>query len=153
MRVLLLALGLAQALLPKPTIQQIEAVPSTSAATVARGATVTLWVDVTPKPNIHVYATDKYGFTPLALMLSRQPNVTLGQVKYPTPEAGISPGTDMLIPMYSKPFRLAQTATISPSAKPGDVITIAGAVKYEACNDRLCFPATSLPITWAVTVK
>src|SRR5262245_35812160 len=153
MRALLVALGLVQALLPKAVVQQIEAVPSTSTSTVARGAAVTLWVDVTPKPNIHVYATDKYGFTPLALVTSRQPNVTLGTVKYPTPEAGISPGSDMLIPMYSKPFRLTQTATISSSAKPGEVITIAGVVKYEACNDRLCFPATSLPLTWAVTVR
>jgi hypothetical protein len=59
----------------------------------------------------------------------------------------------MLIPMYSKPFRLTQTATLSPSVKSGDVITISGAVNYEACNDRLCFPATSLPVTWVVTVK
>jgi cytochrome c biogenesis DsbD-like protein len=145
---------LLQSLLFKTeTLQHIDVVPSVSAATVAKGGTVTLWADVTPKPNIHVYATDKYGFSPVSLVFGVQPRVTFGKVKYPTPEGGLSPGTDMLIPMYSKPFRLTQTATLSPSAKSGDVITISGAVNYEACNDRLCFPATSFPVTWVVTVK
>lgn len=154
MQALFAGLLLLQSLLLKTeTLQHIEAVASVSAETVAKGGTVTLWADVTPKPNIHVYATDKYGFTPVSLVFGAQPRVTLGTVKYPTPEGGISPGTDTLIPMYTKPFRLTQTATVSPSAKSGDLITISGAVNYEACNDRLCFPATSLPITWAVKVK
>jgi cytochrome c biogenesis DsbD-like protein len=155
MRVVLLALALSQSLLlPKPsTLQQITVAASVSAPTVAKGGTVTLWADVTPKANIHVYATDKYDFTPVSLIFAPQPRITFGTVKYPTPEAGISPGTDMLIPMYTKPFRLTQSVTISPTAKSGEALTISGAVNYEACNDRLCFPATSLPVTWAVTVK
>lgn len=129
--------------------------PSTSAATAAKGETLTLWADVTPNRNIHVYATDKQGFTPLSLKVVPQPRITIGKVTYPPAEQGLTPGIDMAIPlpMYTKPFRVAQPITIAPSAKSGDVLTIAGAINYQACDDRLCFPATSFPVTWAVTVK
>ena len=154
MRPVLIALLFAQSLLaPKDsTPQQIDVDAAPSAATVAKGGTVTLWADVTPKPKIHVYATDKFGFTPLALTFKPQPGLTFGTVKYPPSEIGISPGTDMPIPMYAKPFRLSQTVTISSTAKSGP-LTIAGTINYESCNDRLCFPATSLPVTWTVKVK
>jgi cytochrome c biogenesis DsbD-like protein len=154
MRVFLIALVFAQTLLPKPTtLQHIAVEPSTSAATVEKGGVVTLWADVTPKPNIHVYASNKQGFTPVTLAIGAQPRITIGKTTYPNPELAITPGTDALIPMYSKSFRLAQTITIAPSAKSGDVLTIAGAINYQACNETLCFPVTSLPVTWALKVK
>jgi Disulphide bond corrector protein DsbC len=155
MRVFLLALAFAQTLLPKSSVQQIAVMPSTSAASVAKGETLTLWADVTPNRNIHVYATDKQGFTPLSLKVVPQPRIAIGKVTYPPAEQGFTPGIDMMIPlpMYTKPFRVAQPITIAPSAKSGDTVTIAGAINYQACDDRLCYPATSFPVTWAVTVK
>ena len=155
MRSVLVAVALAQTLLPKPTVQQIAAVASTSAATVEKGGAVTLWADVTPNKNMHVYATDKQGFTPLSLVIAKEPRIAIGKVAYPPAETGFTPGIDMMIPipMYTKPFRVTQPITITPSAKSGDVLTIAGAINYQACDDRLCYPATSLPVTWAVTVK
>lgn len=155
MRALFLAFAFAQTLLPKSSVQQIAVTASTSAATVAKGGAITLWADVTPNKNIHVYATDKQGFTPLSLKVALQPRIGIGKVTYPPAEAGLTPGIDMLIPipMYTKAFRVAQAITISPSAKSGDVLTIAGAINYQACDDRLCYPATSMPVTWEVTVK
>jgi len=156
MRSVLLAFAFAQSLLlPKPsTVQQITVVPSTSVSTVAPRGALTLWVDVTPNKNMHVYATDKQGFSPLTLVVAPQSGVDVGKVTYPPAEFGITPGDSAgPIPMYTKPFRLAQGITIAPSAKSGDVVTIAGLIKYQACDDRLCYPANSLPVTWAVTVK
>jgi DsbC/DsbD-like thiol-disulfide interchange protein len=152
---LFLSLVLAQSLLlPKPsTLQHITAAPSTSAATVAKNGTVTLWTDVTPKQNIHVYATDREGLTPLKLVVTPQANVTAGKVKYPEPEMSISAGTTSAVPVYRKPFRLAQPITVAGSAKTGDVVTVTGVITYQACDDRVCYPAASLPVTWAVTVK
>jgi len=156
MRLVLVALALAQTLLPKPsTLQQITVEPSTSAATVAKGGVVTLWADVTLKPKIHVYATDKQGFTPISLAVTPQPRISVGKVNYPPAETGLTPGIDMLvpIPMYTKPFRLAAPITIGSSAKAGEALTITGTVTYQACNETLCFPAASLPLTWVVTLK
>jgi hypothetical protein len=43
--------------------------------------------------------------------------------------------------------------TIKSTAKPGDVVSIAGAVNYQACDDRLCYPVTAAPVAWKITVK
>ena len=155
MRVVLLALAFAQSLLlPKPsTLQHINVVPSASAPTVAKGGTLTLWADVTPKANIHVYATDREGLTPLKLVLTPQANVSIGKVKYPEPEMSVSAGASGAVPVYRKPFRLAEPITVAASAKSGEVITVAGVINYQACDDRVCYPSASLPVTWAVTVK
>jgi hypothetical protein len=122
---------------------------------VAKGGSITLWADVAPKPKMHVYASAKQGFTPISLVVTPQAQVTLGKVIFPAPESGFTPGSDMLIsiPMYSQPFRLAVPVTVSSSAKSGDVFTLVGIVNYQACNDRVCFAAASVPATWIVTVK
>ena len=155
MRSILLALALSQSLLlPKPsTLQYLSVAASASAPSVAKGGAVTLWADVTPKPNIHVYATDREGLTPLKLVLNPQPNITIGKVKYPEPEMSVSAGATGAVPVYRKPFRLTEPITVAASVKPGDVITIAGVINYQACDDRVCYPSASLPVTWAVTVR
>jgi hypothetical protein len=154
MRSVLFALALAQTLAPKPsTLQHITVNPSTNTAVVAKGGAVALWADVTPKTNIHVYATDQDGLTPLRLVVTPRLNVTFGKVKYPPAEMSVSAGATVPVPVYRKPFRVAQPITVGASAKPGEVLTIAGVINYQACDDRLCYPAASLPVMWTVTVK
>jgi hypothetical protein len=155
-RVIVFAAVIAQTLLPRPsTVQQISVTPSASISTAARRAAVTLWADVTPNRNMHVYATNKQGFAPLSLVVKAQPGIEIGKVSYPAAEVGLTPGIDALtpVPMYTKPFRVAQAITVSPSAKSGDVLTIAGVINYQACDDRLRYPVNSLPVTWTVAVK
>src|SRR5207253_2503639 len=112
MRPVLLALAFLQTLAPKPsTLQHITVNPSTSAAVVAKGGAVTLWADVAPKPNIHVYATDREGLTPLRLVVTPRSDVTFGKVKYPPAEVAASAGATQPVPVYRKPFRVAQPIT------------------------------------------
>jgi DsbC/DsbD-like thiol-disulfide interchange protein len=146
--------GLAQTLAPKPSsLQHVTIAATTSAASVSRGGAVTLFADVTPKPNIHVYAADWQGFTPVTLVLTPHPGVTSGKVKYPIPELAHTVGVSDPVGVYTKPFRLAQPITIGSAAKSGEAITIAGVVNYQACDDRVCFPTASLPISWTLRVK
>jgi DsbC/DsbD-like thiol-disulfide interchange protein len=57
------------------------------------------------------------------------------------------------VPAYKQPFRIALPVTIKSTSKKGDVVTIAGAVRYQACDDRLCYPVTAAPVSWTVSVK
>jgi DsbC/DsbD-like thiol-disulfide interchange protein len=145
--------GSAQTLAPKPsTLQHVTVETTASAAAVAKGGVVTLWADITPKPNIHVYAADWQGFTPVTLVLTPRSGVTIGKVKYPIPELAHTVGVSDPVGVYTKPFRLAQPITVAASAKSGDEFTIAGVVNYQACDDRVCYPTASLPVRWTVTV-
>jgi len=120
---------------------------------VPKGGSATLWADVTPKPNIHVYASDNDGFASVKLVLTPRSGLTIGKVKYPQPELLPTPGVSNRVPVYRKLFRLAEPITVAATAKSGEEITIAGVLNYQACDDRVCYPTASLPISWTVKVK
>ena len=146
--------AIAQTLGPEPsTLQHVAIHASVSAPAVSKGGSVTLWADVTPKPNIHVYASDTDGFTPVKLVLTPRAGVTVGKVKYPEAELLPTPGVSHPVPVYRKVFRLAEPIIVEATAKPGEDITIAGVVNYQACDDRVCYPTASLPVSWTVRVK
>jgi hypothetical protein len=143
----------AQGLLAKPGVQHATVAASTSAATVTAGSVITLWADVTPNPSIHIYAEGAKDFTPVSLVLTPNDAVTAGQPRYPKPDVATAPGATEAVPAYKKTFRIALPVTVKSAAKAGDVLNVAGAVKYQACDDRLCYPVTAAAVSWKVTVK
>ena len=48
--------------------------------------------------------------------------------------------------MYAKPFRILQDIT---SAKPGP-LTVKGTLRYQACDDKVCYRPTNVPLEWTV---
>jgi hypothetical protein len=145
--------GRAQGLLAKPGVQHASVAASANPAAASAGSQVTLWADVTPNPSIHIYAEGAKDFTPVSLVLTPNAGITAGRPKYPKPEAASAPGATDAVPAYKQTFRIAMPVTIKSTAKPGDVVSIAGAVNYQACDDRLCYPVTAAPVAWKVTVK
>jgi hypothetical protein len=142
----------AQGLRPK-SIQHASVVAAALASPVTSGATVTLWADVTPDRSIHIYAEGAKDFTPVSLVLTPNAAITAGKPTYPKPDAASAPGSTDAVPAYTKTFRIGLPVTIKPSAKPGDVVMVAGAVNYQACDDRLCYPVAAAPVTWRLQVK
>jgi hypothetical protein len=143
--------ALAQGLLGKPAPQHASVTPSISVASVAPGGTLTLWADVTPFPAIHIYAAGAKDFTPVSVVVTPIPHVKTGKPVYPKADAR-APGEVDLAPAYAQPFRIAVPVNIAGTAPRGP-ITISGAVTYQACDDRLCYPVSSAPVTWHVAVR
>jgi len=141
----LLTLLLAQSLLaPKPTVQHVTATP-----TVVRGANggITLALDVTPNPRMHVYAAGAKDFTAVTLTLAPHADLTAGTPVYPKADVAAAPGSGDA-PAYSKAFRITQPVTVKGgSAKE---LTIAGVLNYQACDDRVCYPVSALPVSWTL---
>ncbi|MGE3955616.1 MAG: protein-disulfide reductase DsbD domain-containing protein [Vicinamibacterales bacterium] len=145
--------GRAQTLLSKPTPQQATVVPSSSVPVVAPGGSVTLWADVTPHRAMHVYAEGATGYTAVSLVLTPNAAVSAGKVSYPKAGVVQVPGTVDRVPAYSGPFRISVPLTVKSTAKPGDVLTLGAALNYQACDDRLCYPAAVAPVLWTLTVR
>jgi hypothetical protein len=143
--------ALAQSLLGKPAPQHASVTPSASAPSVAPGGKLTLWADVTPFPAIHIYAAGAKDFTPVALIVTPIAHVKLGKPVYPKADAH-APGDVDPAPAYTQPFRIAVPVDIAGTA-PGGPMTISGALNYQACDDRLCYPVSSAPVTWQVVVR
>lgn len=143
----------AAQLAPAPTLQHVTVVPAAAATTVGAGRSTTLWADVTPKPSIHVYAAGAVDFTPVGLVMTPNAMVTVGRPVYPKPDVATAQGSTGNVPAYAKPFRIALPVTVKGTAAPGQAITVAGVVNYQACDDRLCYPPSAAPVIWHLTVK
>jgi hypothetical protein len=118
---------------------------------VKAGDKASLFVDITPNANIHVYAPGAKDYIPITVKVEPQPKVKLGKLTYPKSE--LMTFADEKVPVFQKPFRLTQEVTLNGSAKPGTTVAIAGTVQYQACDDRVCYAPESAPIAWTVTVR
>jgi hypothetical protein len=54
--------------------------------------------------------------------------------------------------VYRSEFRIAVPIVISATTKHNDPLTIGAAINYQACDDRLCYPAASIPVLWKLTL-
>ena len=117
------------------------------------GGTATLFVDVTPNPNIHVYAPGANDYIPITVKVTPQPGLKLGKLAYP--KSDVMTFADEKVPVFQKPFRLTQPISLvsgTAAIKPGETVTISASVDYQACDDKVCYPPESAPVSWTLTI-
>ena len=151
MRMALLAPFLLQLIAPTPRPGHASILSSPAEVNGAAGGKLVLFVDVTPKPGIHVYAPGSKDYIPITVKLNAQPEIKPGKLVYPKSE--LMTFADEKVPVFQTPFRLTQAVTLDKSAKPGSTVKVAGTVSYQACDDRVCYAPESAPVTWTVLVK
>lgn len=130
---------------------QLTFTTAVSAPAVKPGQTVKLFIDVTPKPTMHVYAPGAKDYLPIALELNSA-GVRAGKLTYPAPQDWYFEPTKEHVPVYQSPFRLTQDVVIAPTVKPGTLI-VTGVLKYQACDDTICYNPVTAPVSWTVSVK
>lgn len=112
-------------------------------------------VEVTPRTGIRVYARDNPSYFPITVAFEWPRGLKADPPQYPDAEPYVFGPLKELVQVYREPFRITQRVTIrphSPSARPGP-LSIAGLLRYQSCNDRVCFPIESLPVHLTVTVQ
>jgi DsbC/DsbD-like thiol-disulfide interchange protein len=112
----------------------------------ARGGQTSLFVDVEPKPTMHVYAPGQDGFIVVTLTLDKDPAFTAATAKFPTPEKLLFEPLNETQLVYSKPFRIVQDIT---RVKQGP-LTVKGTLRYQACDDKVCYRPTNVPVEWTL---
>lgn len=132
---------------------------SISDATVAPGERVSIVVVVTPRPTMHVYAPGKHDYQVVRLTVNPQPWLRAHDPRYPPSEIYHFKPLDERVEVYSKPFRLVQDVTIlaTPEIQKSlavmPTVTIAGALEYQACDDKLCYNPARVPFSFVLTMK
>ena len=144
----------AQGLLPAPSANQHVTVKAgASAPDVVAGGTVSLWVDVTPKTNIHVYAPGAKDFQPVTLSVSPGKDFAAGKTVFPAATPIALPGVKDRVPAYNATFRITQPITAAKTAAHGGAIIVSATISYQACDDRVCFPPATMPVFWRIAIK
>jgi AhpC/TSA family protein len=123
------------------------------------GTHLSLVVDARPAPRVHVYATGASGYKPVRLAVNAQPGVVVRAAQYPKSEDYFFKPLNEHVPVYQRPFRIIQDVMIDPSRegsaalKDVAMLTITGAIEYQACDDKICFAPQSIPLSWSIAVK
>jgi AhpC/TSA family/Disulphide bond corrector protein DsbC len=125
------------------------------------GGRVSLIAEIELPPNVHVYSPGVKGYKPIQLALHELSGVEFQPVVYPSPELLYLEAIQEHVPVFEAKFRIAQDITVSPS-KARDVlrslvsahrtISIAGELSYQACDKTVCYPPTSVPVSWELQV-
>jgi hypothetical protein len=143
----------------KASTNHLTVAAAISQTTVSPGARVTLSVDVTPRRTMHVYAPGKHDYQVVGLSITPEPWLQAAATKYPESESYHFEPLNETIPVYSKPFRLTREVAIldTPEARQQlaaqSAVTIAGVLEYQACDDKLCYAPTKVPLRFTVVVK
>ena len=138
---------------------QATFVLTASDAVAAVGHRVTLSVRVTPGPKMHVYAPGQKGYIPIALTLKPNEAFRIHPIRFPASTTYHYKPLNETVQVYSVPFTLAQDITIALTtdvrarATRGDVLTIAGEIEYQACDDTVCYRPETIPVEWKVTLS
>jgi DsbC/DsbD-like thiol-disulfide interchange protein len=131
---------------------------ATSATPLPAGGRSTLTVDVAPKPAIHVYAPAEKDAIPITLTLTPEEGVKAQPPVFPVAEKFFFAPLNLTQLVYSKPFRITQSVTVSPAVaqrtrETGGTLVIKGTLRYQACDDKVCYVPKNVPLSWTLSVK
>ena len=130
-----------------------------SDAVVAPGSRISLVVDVTPRPGMHVYAPGKHTYQVIRLTIDPQPWLRSENGVYPASEIYHFKPLNERVEVYQKPFRLLQDVTILATQEAQKLlagqknVSISGQLEYQACDDQVCYSPQRVPLSWALEVK
>lgn len=133
--------------------------PSSSNTEAAPGQRLTLVLDFEIKPAMHMYAPSVHGYRPLRLRLDPQPLLTIHEASFPASRPYYFAPLDETVPVFEGRFRITQDLTLAGGRDfaellktPDPKLDIAGAVEYQVCSDRVCYPPALLPVHWTIKV-
>jgi len=125
------------------------------------GGRVSLIAEIELPPNVHVYSPEVQGYKPIQLSLQSLPGIELQPVVYPNSKILYLEAIQEHVPVFEGKFRIRQDVTVTPS-KASDAIravlskektiSITGDLKYQACDQTVCYPPTSVPVKWQLQV-
>ena len=127
---------------------------SASARAAAPGGRVSLFVDVEPRPKMHVYAPDQKDYIPIGLTLTADEAYRAERARFPAAESYFFAPLKETQRVYSKPFRIEQPVQLTAkTANAAKEVTIKGTVRYQACDDAICYIPQNVPVSWTIAIK
>jgi hypothetical protein len=125
------------------------------------GGRVSLIAEIELPPDVHVYSPGVQGYKAIQLSLQSLPGIELQPVVYPRSRVLYLEAIKEHVPVFEGKFRITQDLTVTPSKTTDAIrsvlskqrtISITGELKYQACDQTVCFPPTSVPVKWQLQI-
>lgn len=89
---------------------------------------------------------------PTRLRFMPPTDIAVGKVEYPAGEELVLSFSKEKLSVYTGDFKVKAQVSASRSATTGPY-TVHGELKYQACNDKACFPPKTLPVAFNIVVE
>lgn len=149
-----LAFAAPPAVLAQPGRPRAEVAPAVERLRARPGDTVEASLTVRLPDDVHVQAHEPRDASLIATVLTVEapPGVTVEAVTYPSPtelrQAGRAETLDVLGPVFEIRARLV----VAAGAEAG-VLAVPAVLRYQACNDRVCFAPARATAAWQLEVR
>jgi AhpC/TSA family/Disulphide bond corrector protein DsbC len=134
--------------------KQMSYSTSASTQTIATGEHVALVIDIELKPKMHVYAPGVEHYIAIDWQLDATEAAKSEAVTWPKPEILHLDAINETVPVYKDKLHLVREIIFAPDAKlkallnEKNEVTIKGTLKYQACDDRMCYVPATAPVQW-----
>lgn len=139
---------------PGKTRGQLVSLVSAPIPTVVRGKSGTLDLRFHVANGYHVNSNKpaEEFMIPTALHLDAANDILLGKVDYPAgQDMSFEFAPDQKLNVYTGNFTVGIMVRVLHTASPGKY-AMRGSLKYQACDDRACYPPKNLPVQFEVKV-
>ena len=128
--------------------KQLTAKVAASDATVAPGDRIALTLDLDLDPGMHVYAPGVEGYIPIDWKMQDSQGATVHAPEFPRSEKLYLKAIGETVPAYRNHFRVTRDITIGRPPDASGEFTVTGALRYQACDDRVCYIPQQLHLSW-----
>ena len=136
--------------------RQLKVTAAAGDAVVTVGQRVALTLDIELKPDMHVYAPGVEGYIPIDWTMKDSDAAAAHAVSFPKAQKLHLPAIDETVPAYTGRFLLTRDVTIGPADKvkpladSSGTFVLEGVLRYQACDDRVCYVPQNLPVKWTL---
>ncbi len=119
-----------------------------------RGSTVQLTAHVRLPQGLHVQSNKPRDpdLIPTEISLTLPTGVALVGVTYPKPSDLAVPGFKQPLAVYPHEFDIVVRVKLGTQI-PAGALSLPATLRYQACNDTVCFPPSRAAISWSVPVS
>ena len=119
----------------------------------------TLVANIEMKPKMHVYAPGTQGYIPIKFEIDPSPNFSKKSVVLPNPENLFLAPIKQTVPVYRGKLKITQDVVMGDNNALQAVLNgshevrISGHLRYQACDDMICYLPQDIPLEWVLKVE
>jgi hypothetical protein len=148
------AMAIAAPLAAQSQRPRAEVTPVVETTPVRAGAPATLTLTVRLPKDIHVQSDKPRDplLIPTALTIEAPAGITVTAIEYPKPTDLAQPGRTEPLAVFGSEFAIRAKVSLGEGVPAGD-LKVPGTLRYQACNDTVCFPPTRATTEWLLSVQ
>ena len=141
--------GYAQLRRPSPA----ELTPLLETDAVRAGTTARAALVIRLSEGLHTNSNKPRDPLLIPIVLSFQPpaGVSVTEVVYPAPTDLKQEGSAQPLAVFEREFKLGVQLAVAADVPPGELV-VPASLRYQACDEKVCYPPVTLPASWTLRV-